>query len=613
MAEERSDGDPNSYSNPMETLVSHLDLHLEVDFVARILKGYVDLTVERGDKAADLFLDTRDLTITTVRNKNNLNKLPFNLKEATEAFGSKLEVILPKKSGKKVMYVRVEYETSPKARALQWLDPCQTAGKKHPYMFSQCQAINARSMVPCQDTPSAKATYSATIKAPKELTVLMSAISDGSEDVDDSSLKTFRFQQKVPIPSYLIAIVVGQLESRQIGPRSHVWSEKEYVDRAAEEFSDTEKMISVAEELLGEYVWEIYDLLVLPPSFAFGGMENPCLTFVTPTLLAGDKSLVDVIAHEISHSWTGNLVTNRNFEHFWLNEGFTMFVERKIIGRMHGENHRHFDALGGWKELEYTIEVEEPKFTKLIPDLKDNDPDDAFNTVPYEKGHTFLFYLENLLGGSEVFEKFLKSYIQEYQKQSIDTETWKTYLYKHFSDKEDILNDVDWNAWFYAPGMPPVKPDYDTRLLQKCTDLSDAWLKAGENDLAQFSASDIADFSSSQIQEFIAILVQKEPLPVTKIEKLNEIYKFNETSNCEIKFRWIRLCLRAQYKPIVPDALKFVTEQGRMKYVRPIYRDLYNWENVREEAIANYNAHSSEMMYVTAYGLKKDLHLSEEN
>lgn len=614
MVEGLSDTDPNSFSHPETCSISDMQLNVDVDFEKEILSGYVDITVEKKEpKVESVFLDTRDLVIKSIRNKNSSKKMMYTLSDPVANFGSKLEIKLPRSTSKRSM-IRIEYETSPQASALQWLEPSQTAGKKHPYMFSQCQAIHARSMFPCQDTPYVKFTYSATITAPPDLVVLMSALRNGEELSGDGQKRVFKFSQKIPIPSYLIAIVVGALESRELGPRSHVWSEKEYVDKALHEFSETENMIKVAEELLGPYVWEVYDLLVLPPSFPFGGMENPCLTFVTPTLLAGDKSLADVVAHEIAHSWTGNLVTNNNFQHFWLNEGFTVFVERKIIGRMHGESHRHFEALGGWKELEYTIqtrEVDDP-LTKLVPDLKGVDPDDAFSTVPYEKGHTFLYYLEETLGGAEVFEEFLRKYVEKYKYKSIDTDEWKNFLYEHFSDKKDVLDGIDWNAWLYTPGMPPLKPEYDTTLGDKCVSLCDLWCKA-EKDFQIFSLKDIEEMNSPQVREFLALLLQKEPLSDEKMQKLTEVYNFEKVMNSEIRFRWLRLGVRSHWKPIIPHAIKFVNEQGRMKFVRPLYRDMYDWEETRDLAITNYREHLDEMMYVTAHTVGKDLHLDESS
>ncbi|XP_062620462.1 leukotriene A-4 hydrolase-like, partial [Saccostrea cucullata] len=454
--------DPCSFSRPDECKVTSLDLILEVDFDSRKLCGYVDLSVQRmKDGIQNLILDTRDVSIQKITDADNCQELKYTLGENTGSFGSKLEVQLPVSSSTSNK-VRVHYETSPQCTALQWLRPEQTAGKRQPYLFSQCQAIHARSMVPCQDTPAIKVPYTAKVTAPRDITILMSAVRlEPEPHPSDSSKLIHQFEQKVPIPTYLIAIVGGDLESRKIGPRSKVWTEKEMVEEAAKEFSETEKMIQTAEALLGPYIWGQYDLLVLPPSFPYGGMENPCLTFVTPTLLAGDKSLADVVAHEISHSWTGNLVTNRNWEHFWLNEGHTMFVERKITSRLHdNEAFRQFLALGGAKELEEEIEVvlKNGPYTRLIPDLKGVDPDDAFSIVPYEKGFTLLFYLETLLGGPAVFEKFLKAYVEKFKQQSIDSNQWKDFLYSYFTDKREVLDSVEWDKWFYDQGMPPIIP-----------------------------------------------------------------------------------------------------------------------------------------------------------
>jgi leukotriene-A4 hydrolase len=463
-------------------------------------------------------------------------------------------------------------------------------------------------MVPCQDSPGVKMPYTAKIRSPKELTVLMSGLRKGSEVCScDSTKACYHFEQPVPIPSYLIAIVVGDLVSRDIGPRSKVWSEKETVEEAAFEFDETEKMISLAEELLGPYVWGVYDLLILPPSFPYGGMENPCLTFVTPTCIAGDKSLAFVVAHEVTHSWTGNLVTNRNPEHFWLNEGHTVFVERKIAGRMLGEKIRHFLALDGWTELRNQIDRIE--YTQLVPKLKGVDPDDAFSIVPYEKGSNLLMYLEQKLGGPEVFEPFLKAYIQEFKFKSIVTDDWKAFLYKFFSDKKAILDEIEWNEWLYAPGMPPVKPHYDKTLTNACAALATRWTEATD-DLSQFQESDLREFSAFQTKGFLALLLEQGPLAKEKIVKMEELYHFNSSKNAEIRFRWLRLCIRARVDSAVPLALSFVSEQGRMKFVRPLYRDLYDWEDVRQQAHDNYHATCIQMHPVTAMMVAKDLRVS---
>ncbi|XP_063073857.1 leukotriene A-4 hydrolase-like [Engraulis encrasicolus] len=453
--------DPCSFASFTKCATKHLNLTYHVDFDSHVLKGKAALTIEvLEDKFSSLILDSRDLKISAVTANGQPAK--FTLGPQHSFKGAPLEITLPfELSRGQHVIVEVSYETSPKASALQWLTPTQTAGKKHPYLFSQCQATHCRSMVPCQDTPSVKHTYYAQVSVPKELVCVMSAVRDGqAADPQDNSRIIYRFRQPVPMPSYLIAIVVGALESREIGPRTRVWSEKEYVDKAAFEFSETESMLKTAESLAGPYVWGQYDILVLPPSFPYGGMENPCLTFATPTLLAGDKSLSNVIAHEISHSWTGNLVTNKTWEHFWLNEGHTVYLERMIGRALESEQFRQFKAMGGWKDLQDSVNTfgANSPLTNLVPDLNEVDPDVAFSSVPYEKGFALLYHLEELMGGPEVFMGFVKSYIQLFAYSSVTSEEWKTYLFTYFKDKVDILNKVDWNAWMHTPGMPPVKP-----------------------------------------------------------------------------------------------------------------------------------------------------------
>ncbi|KAI0232089.1 Leukotriene A-4 hydrolase [Lamellibrachia satsuma] len=611
MASALSPSDPSSFSRPDLCLVKALHIDLRVDFEKHILLGKVTLKVERKLTHVDsLILDTRELKIHKVTNTTTGEKLTYTLDDPLLSFGSKLEINLGK-TNETNLTVCVEYETSSSSTALQWLEPEQTAGKRQPYLFSQCQAIHARSMLPCQDSPGVKMPYTATVTASSQLTALMSAVKTASQTLPgDASSTAHNFEQKVPVPSYLIAIVVGALESRKIGPRSKVWCEKEMVDAAAYEFAETEKMLATAEGLCGPYVWGIYDLLVLPPSFPYGGMENPCLTFVTPTLLAGDRSLAAVVAHEITHSWTGNLVTNKSPEDFWLNEGHTVFVERKIAGRMVNEQLRHFEALGGWTDLQEQVRVfgEDHPFTELVPNLTGVDPDDAFSTVPYEKGSSLLMYLEEKLGGPAVFEPFIRAYIDNFKYQSITTTDWKEFLFSFFKDKVELLNEVDWQAWFHGRGMPPVKPTFDMTLANECAALQQHWVSSTE-DLSKFNQDDLINMSPFQVKEFLSQLLSQLPLPTKKIEKMQAVYKFNEVRNSEIRFRWLRLCLKARQEEAIARALEFVNEQGRMKFVRPIYRDLIAWELSREQAVDNYKQQASSMHSLTAAMVGKDLKL----
>uniref|UniRef100_A0A0K8RZY3 Leukotriene A(4) hydrolase n=1 Tax=Crotalus horridus TaxID=35024 RepID=A0A0K8RZY3_CROHD len=606
------DVDPSSFAAPDACRTHHLYLRCRVDFESRSLRGTAALTVRsEQDNPSSLVLDTKDLTIQKV--VVNSQVAQFVLGQRHSFKGTPLEITFPfhLRKGQDVV-VEISFETSPRSSALQWFSPEQTSGKRHPFLFSQCQATHCRALLPCQDTPSVKLTYYAEISVPSELVALMSAKRDGDLlDPEDQTRKIFRFIQNVPIPSYLVALVVGALESRVIGPRTLVWAEKELVDKSAYEFGETEAMLKIAEDLAGPYVWGQYDLLVLPPSFPYGGMENPCLTFVTPTLLAGDRSLSNVIAHEISHSWTGNLVTNKTWEHFWLNEGHTVYLERRIGGRLFGEQFRHFQALGGWRELQNTINTlgSTNQVTNLIPSLKEIDPDVAYSSVPYEKGFALLLHLEQLLGGPDVFIGFLRAYIQQFAYRSIVTEEWKHFLYSYFKDKVDVLNKVDWNAWMHTPGMPPLKPEYDTTLSNACVVLSQKWIKATESDLGLFSSADIKEMSSHQLIEFLALLLLENPLPVSHMRRMQEIYDFNATNNSEIRFRWLRLCIQAKWEDAIPLALKMATEQGRMKFTRPLFKDLYKFEKSRDQAISAFQQHKLAMHPVTAMLVSKDLGL----
>uniref|UniRef100_A0A3Q3A6X1 Leukotriene A(4) hydrolase n=1 Tax=Kryptolebias marmoratus TaxID=37003 RepID=A0A3Q3A6X1_KRYMA len=594
--------DPCSFSSFSRCLTKHLNLQLRVFFERHVIKGKVELTVEAlEDRFSVLTLDTKDLNVVSVAVNQQPARFALGAKHSFK--GTPLDITLPfdLSRGQHVI-VEVTYETSPSASALQWLNPEQTAGKKQPYLFSQCQAHHCRSMIPCQDSPSIKHTYYAQVSVPKDLVAVMSAVRDGQEvDPQDSSRIIYRFRQPVAMPSYLIAIVVGALESRQIGPRSRVWSEKEFVDKAAFEFSETETMLKTAEDLAGPYVWGQYDILVLPPSFPYGGMENPCLTFATPTLL--------VIAHEISHSWTGNLVTNKTWEHFWLNEGHTVYLERMIGRSMQGEPFRQFKAMGGWKDLQDSVNTfgANNRLTNLVPSLQDVDPDDAFSSVPYEKGFALLYHLEELMGGPEVFMGFVKSYIQLFAYSSVTTDDWKNYLFTYFKDKVDVLNQVDWNAWMFTPGMPPVKPQYDTTLADACIALSQRWIKAKDQDLSSFMESDVKTLSSHQVIEFLSLLLHEDPLPLTHMKKMQEVYNLNTCTNSEIRFRWLKLCVRSKWEEAVPLALKMATEQGRMKFTRPLFREVFNFEKYRDESVRTFAAHRSAMHPVTSGLVAKDL------
>ncbi|XGW31167.1 hypothetical protein V3C99_009824 [Haemonchus contortus] len=605
--------DPCSAANNHDIIVTHTAIKWDVTFQLRMLIGQATLECTMIRKTDKLLLDVRDLSIRSVTVDGKV--VDFRIApNAYTFFGSKMTVYLPKdvqEDGGRLSVV-ILYSTSPDATALQWMKKEQTADKKAPYLFSQCQAIHARSIVPCMDTPSVKSTYEAQVTVPAGLTCLMSAIGEGSKG--DDEFTTFFFKQPVAIPSYLIAIVVGALEKRDISERVAVWAEPSVVDKAHWEFSETEDILTCAEEIAGKYIWGRYDMVCLPPSFPFGGMENPCLTFLTPTLIAGDRSLVSVIAHEIAHSWSGNLVTNSSWEHFWLNEGFTMFIERKICGRLVSEDYRQFMSFNGWTNnlIPAVYEQFTPthQFTKLIQDHTNVDPDVAFSCVPYEKGSALLFYLEQKLGGSEIFEAYLRDYLTTFAHKAIDSHQWKKHLYEYFQDKTDILNAVDFDAWFHAVGMPPEKPNYGQAMVIACEALFKQWIEADEVEVKNIDTDSFKTMQPLQQIEFISQLWQHDPpLEHWKLTALDRAYGLNDSENSEIVFKWIRLCVKAKWEPIIDKALRFISSQGRLKFCRPVYRDLSAWQAAKTRARDQYIQTRSSMHPITAEMIAKDLHM----
>ncbi|CAB3406854.1 unnamed protein product [Caenorhabditis bovis] len=609
----RSKRDPCSAANNNEITVEHTAIKWTVSFQLKMIIGQATLSCRTLAKTDRLTLDVRDLSIRSV----SINGIDCDFRIAPNTytfFGSKMTVYLPQDCQKEglLLSVLIQYGTSPDATALQWMKKEQTADKKAPYLFSQCQAIHARSIVPCMDTPSVKSTYEAEVTVPAGLTCLMSAIGQGSKGDDETT--TFFYKQPVAIPSYLIAIVVGFLEKRDISDRCSVWAEPSVVDKAHWEFAETEEILATAEAIAGKYIWGRYDMVCLPPSFPFGGMENPCLTFLTPTLIAGDRSLVSVIAHEIAHSWSGNLVTNSSWEHFWLNEGFTMFMERKICGRLVSEEYRQFMAFNGWTNALIPAVYEQftptHQFTKLIQDHTNVDPDVAFSCVPYEKGSALLFYLEQKLGGKDIFEAYLRDYLKTFAHQAINSFQWKEHLYKYFDDKKAILDTVNFDAWFYGVGMPPEKPEYDQTMAEACKNLLKIWMDADESNVLEIGDKAYFEMQPLQQIEFLSQLWQRDP-PIEhyKLDALNKIYKLNESQNAEILLNWLRLCIKARWEECIPKALEFVNSQGRMKFCRPIYRDLANWPAANKKARDVYLKGRAQMHPITAEMIAKELHI----
>ena len=450
------------------------------------------------------------------------------------------------------------------------------------------------------------------------MTVLMSAIPQGEpETMEDGKKKLYHFKQPIPIPSYLIAIAAGKLESRKIGPRSTVWSEPQLVDGAAVKLDDTEDLLKTAEELSGPYIWGIYDVLVLPPSFAYSGMENPCLTFISPHALKGDKAHVGLMAHEIAHSWTGNLVTNKNFEHFWINEGFTMFVMRRIQGLARGgKAMESLEALGDWKQLENYVNrvTADHILTSLVVNLTGHNPHDSFNPIPYQKGSVFMRYLEDIIGGPAKMEAFLRSYYKSFSYKSIDSLEFKAY-FEDFFKNESKISSIDWDTWLNGRGMPPYRPIYDESLSEACKDLAQKWINMDTNNLSDHTAlkKKWSIMYPEQKREFISLLLaEKEPMNVEKLKIMEELYQLNDVTHWKIRSRWIRLGLKAHWDDAIPRAVEMVSEGGDiMLTIGPIYRDMYAWEKARQPALEAFKKNRNSMMNVAVHSVMKDLKISE--
>ncbi|KAK0403954.1 hypothetical protein QR680_017213 [Steinernema hermaphroditum] len=596
--------DPSSCSNFHEIVITHIDLDWDVDFESKRIAGSAELHVNALKRTDKLVLDGNQLVLKGFSHDDK----PLNFSvDKNDLFGEKITVDIGAIDEGQERKIKVQYTTGESASALQFLDKELTKDKELPFLFSQCQSIHARSIVPCMDTPGIKQSYSAKVSVPSLFTCLMSAVGEGSEVNGDKT--TYTFKQPVPIPAYLLAIVAGRLEKKVISDRCAVWAEPSVVDSAAYEFADTEKMLKAAEDLAGPYVWGRYDLVVLPPSFPFGGMENPCLTFVTPSLLAGDRSLANVVAHEIAHSWTGNLVTNATWEHFWLNEGFTVFLERKIMGRLYGEGHRQFAALTGYEDnlLPCIHDQFNPchPYTKLITDLKNVDPDDSYSVVPYEKGSAFLMYIEQQIGSNERFEQFLKAYLAKFKYQAVTTDMWKACLEEFFADKKAVLDNIDFHKWLNDPGVPPNKPQYDETLVEACRKLAKKWVDGSDADVNAITKDDFTTMTSAEKVKVLQCIRTAGPLSTYKLEALDRTYSLLSSRNCEIKFAWLQIAVKARWSQVLPAALQFVTTYGRLKYLRPLYRNLFSWPEARNQAIAQFQQNIPSMHPISVQVIKR--------
>lgn len=543
--------DQHSYARPNDARVKHVDLDLEVLFDRKILRGTATLDFVRIADAP-LLLDTRDLSIESVTADNGA--AGFQLGTPDPILGTMLKIDPP--AGAKRVTIR--YQTSPKASALQWLDAAQTAGGRDPYLFSQSQAIHARSWIPLQDSPGVRITWSARIRTPKNLRTVMSA----EFDPNTPRSGDYAFKMDLPIPSYLLAIAAGDLDFRPLGSRAGVWSEPSVVGRAAKEFEDTEKMIQAAERLYGPYRWGRYDILVLPPSFPFGGMENPRLTFATPTVLAGDKSLVSLVSHELAHSWAGNLVTNATWSDFWLNEGFTVYLERRILEEVYGKERATMEAVLGRQELDKELAKLPPRDQVLHIDLTGRDPDDGATSVPYEKGDLFLVAVEREIGRGRM-DDFLKGYFNHFAFQSITTDQFLDYLNKQLPGLR-----VPVQEWVFQPGLPKSAPSFTSEAFTRVEAAAAGWIQG----TTPLSAIPKAQWSTQEWLHFLFAL--PADLGSQRMAELDRAFGFTRTGNDEILDQWLLMAIKNKYRPADARLDEFLITVGRRKYLKPLYEEL---------------------------------------
>ena len=570
--------DPHSYGNPQEIRVAHIGLDLTVDFAKKELRGTAVLTVKHEKPGTTrLVLDTRGLDIGKVMagNGQQLSAAPFQLGAEDKVLGAPMEIEIPADA----TTVQIAYHTRPSAGGLQWLEPSMTAGKKQPYLFSQSESIYGRTWIPMQDSPSVRVTYTAIIHTPKDLRAVMSA----EQDLSNRRTGTYFFKMDKPIPTYLIALAVGDISFQPLGKRCGVWTEPSMMKKAAWELADTGKMMEAAEKLYGPYRWGRYDILVLPPSFPYGGMENPRLTFATPTILAGDRSLVSLVAHELAHSWSGNLVTNATWNDVWLNEGFTTYVERRIVEALYGRANEEMQAVLGRQTLDGLVKELPPAQTVLHPDLKGQDPDDSLSEIPYEKGAIFLRLLEQSFGRGR-FDAFLRGYMDHFAFHSITTADFEAYLKAHlFPLDPKAAAQIPLDAWLYQPGLPGDAPNPHSDLFDKVDAASVIWLKDGKT-------ADLPYEKWSTQERLRFLLALPASLTLEQLKSLDGAFDITGKGNAEVEDVWLLLAIQHGYAPADARLRSYLMEIGRQKLIVPLYKALAKTPEGKAKALDIYKA-----------------------
>ena len=594
--------DINTFSNYEIIKQTRIEANFDIDFSQKVVHGTAKTYFTALEDGEVIVLDTRALKINSVIDSDTGDELEFVLDDQyeLEANGIPLKIYKDFNKGDEIA-ILIKYDTTDGGSAVQFLDPEQTTGKIYPFMFTQCETILCRELLPTQDTPAVKITVGLGLTIVKPLFAVNSGIYQYK--IDNGDTVTYFYEQKIPIPSYLIAIAAGAIEERVISDRTKVYGEKELVDLAAYEFEDTENFIQLAEAYVTPYEWGEYNLLILPSSFPFGGMENPVLTFVTPSLIAGDKSLANVVAHEISHSWSGNLVTMDNWSDFWLNEGFTMFLQRKIMEKSIDLDLAKLDAMVMYNSMVNDIIKfgESKSFTSLRPYLVGRHPDDSFSEVPYEKGFNFLYYLEGLVNSHstiDLFRKILREYFTKYKYQSIKYEDFKSFFIETLTREvgedtaKEILDKVDWVKWIEAPGYPPIKNDFSNKY---ATEVENAVMDFYNNTLPSNFNETFKNWHTLLKQYFLSRITEiDQELEDKQLNYLTNVLNLKEGYNAEVNFGYFDAVL-LHGKTIEDDVkealIAFLGKFGRLKYLRPLYIAFAKRD--KEAALATFQKYKS--------------------
>ncbi|KAF8055525.1 hypothetical protein N665_1292s0022, partial [Sinapis alba] len=577
--------DPHSFTDSSHPLTTHVSLSLYLDFNTSTIHASALLSLS-SSFSGNLSLDSRSISINTILDPQTLIPLPYSVSSIPDPIkGSEIVVVLTGQS-----QLLILYSTSPSASALQWLSPLQTFSKTHPYVYTQCQAIHARSIFPCQDTPAARIRYDVVMNIPSSLSAVMSArhvrrrlpVPEEAKHLmwcaEDRVVEEFAMEQ--PIPPYLFAFAVGELGFREVGPRTRVYAEsaaEEVLDAAALEFAGTEEMIKQGEKLFGDYEWERFDLLVLPPSFPYGGMENPRMVFLTPTVIKGDATGAQVVAHELAHSWTGNLITNINNEHFWLNEGFTTYAERRIVEIVQGADIATLNIGIGWRGLNDEMErfKDNLEFTKLKNKQEGVDPDDVYSQVPYEKGFQFVLRIERQVGRT-AFDEFLKKYIATFKFKSIDTDTFLDFLKANIPG---IEKEINLHMWTEGVGIPEDAYEPVSTIYTKIISLAEEF-KQGKMP----SEDEVAEWNGQEWELYLENLPKScEPSQVVALDKR---YRLAESKDYEVKVSFLKLAISSKCKEYHGEVEKTLKSVGRMLYLRTLFTALAQTGGTEEKQLA---------------------------